>query len=62
MNNEIHPIYIASKNRPEGKLLELIKNLKTKKFIIIEPQDENKYKKWNKIYNIIKLEKNNQGL
>ena len=62
MSNKIYPIYIASKNRPEGKLLELIKNLDTKKYIIIEPQDENKYKQWGKFYNIIILNKNDQGL
>ena len=58
----IHPIYIPSKNRPEAKFLELIKDLDTEKHLILEPQDIDKYSKWKDYYKILNLQKNDQGL
>ena len=58
----IHPIYISSKNRPEAKFLELIKDLDTEKHLILEPQDIDKYSKWKDYYKILNLQKNDQGL
>ena len=35
----IYPIYIPSKNRPDAKFLELIKDLDADKYLILEPQN-----------------------
>jgi hypothetical protein len=57
-----YPIYIPSKNRPEGKSFDLLKDIDTEKYIIVEPQDIKKYEHLEKNFNILTLEKNNQGL
>ena len=58
----IYPIYIPSKNRPDAKFLELIKDLDTEKHLILEPQDIDKYSKWKDYYKILNLQQNDQGL
>ncbi len=57
-----YPIYIPSKNRPEGKSFDLLKDIDTEKYIIVEPQDIEKYEHFKDNFNILVLEKNDQGL
>ena len=57
-----YPIYIPSKDRPEGKTFDLLKDIDTEKYIIVEPQDVEKYEHFKDNFNLLVLEKNNQGL
>tara|TARA_R100001129_G_scaffold68215_1_gene46515 strand:+ start:3021 stop:3782 length:762 start_codon:yes stop_codon:yes gene_type:complete len=57
-----YPIYIPSKNRPEGKTFELLKDIDAKKYILVEPQDIEKYEHFKENFKLIILEKNDQGL
>lgn len=58
----IYPILIPTKNRPEGKTFKLLQDLPCNKFIIVEPQDFEKYIHLEKDYTIIKMPENNMGL
>jgi len=61
-NSNIYPIFIPSKNREDGKTFNLLKDLDCDKYIVVEPQDFEKYQKYNDKYQVIKIDKNNQGL
>lgn len=52
------PIFIPSKNRPDSKLFQMLKDEGLDFTIFIEPQDSDKYKK----YNTITLKENNKGI
>ena len=58
----IYPIYIPSKNRPDAKFLELIKDLDADKYLILEPQDIDKYDNYKDYFTILDLKKNDMGL
>ena len=58
----IYPIYIPSKNRPDAKFLELIKDLDADKYLILEPQDIDKYDNYKDYFTILNLKKNDMGL
>ena len=61
-NSDIYPIFIPSKNREDGKTFNLLKDIDCNKYIVVEPQDFEKYQKYSDNFEIIKIDKNNQGL
>lgn len=60
--SDIYPIFIPSKNRPEGKTFKLLQDIPCHKYIIVEPQDFEHYLDLNENYTIIKMPENNMGL
>ena len=56
------PIYIPSKNRPDGELLIYLTERKIHFTLIIEPQDVEKYKEFKDKAKILILPEDNKGI